>query len=185
MKFKSIVTTVFFVGALFTGSALAADRGAQDGPPTRGGAAEGMSDLPQREAQPGHPRTQERLSGAFQEDLIPGMHRAENLIGQSIISQQGNDLGTIDDLVITEGGQIDYIILSRGGVAGMGSDLVPVPWAAANLQTGQDDQLRTDITEQQVDGAPRIERNNWDQIASADYEQQVHSYYGTEPRTDR
>ena len=192
MKLKAIITTLFFIGALFTGTALAADtgattdrdpdRGATEGPPydTRGGMAEGQRGVPMQESRPGQPTAGGDM---FQDDQIPGMHRAENLMGKNVVSQQGNDLGSIDDLVISENGEVEYIILSRGGTLGMGGEMVPVPWEAANLQRGADDQLTADITEQQLDDAPTFD--DYAQIGSESYEQEVHSYFGTEPRTGK
>jgi len=84
--------------------------------------------------------------------------------------------------VLSEDGRIEFIVLARGGFMGMGRDRVPVPWEAASLHRDQDNQLRAAITEQQLDGAPTLEE--YAATGSPAYEQQVHSYYGTEPRTE-
>jgi hypothetical protein len=204
MKIKAIITVLLFAGALFSGSVIAADRGATENAPqadTRGGAAEGQRGVPMQEARPGQPAQDQQqpmaqdrqtqqdpqagVAGQDQ-DEIAGMHKAEDVMGKTVVSQTGEELGSVDDLVIAEDGQVQYIILSRGGTLGIGGDLIPIPWDAANLQIDQEnDQLRADITEQQLEGAPKIEGGNWAQIASPEYEQQVHSYYGTEPRQDQ
>jgi len=138
-----------------------------------------------QESRPG--QTQDQQAGALgqDQDEIAGMHKADDLMGKDIVAQDGEKLGSIDNLVISENGQVEYIILSRGGVLGVGGDLVPVPWNAANLKKDQDDNFRADITQQQLEGAPKFDGDNWAQIASPEYEQQVHSYYGTEPRKDQ
>jgi hypothetical protein len=195
MKIKAIITSTIFTLALFTGSALAADRGATTDDPARdyqgdpigerGGALEPRPGTPM--AEPGQDRQDEFFQAeADDNDRIAGMHRAGELMGQTVVSQQGNEIGTIDELVISENGQVEYIVLSRGGTLGIGGVLVPVPWEAANLQWDQEnDQLRADITEQQLEGAPTFDGDNWAQITAPDYEQQVHSYFGTEPRQDQ
>jgi sporulation protein YlmC with PRC-barrel domain len=185
MKLKALITSVVFVGALFTGSALAADTGTAGDPAGRDAQSPGVYGQDQQDPQAGQGREadQDRQAGVFgqdDQDEIAGMHKADDLMNESVVGQAGEDLGSIDNLVISENGQVEFIILSRGGVMGMGGDLVAVPWDAANLQKDQDDQLRADITEQQLEGAPTFE--NYAEIASPEYEQQVHSYFGTEAR---
>jgi hypothetical protein len=173
MKLKALITTVFFIGALFTGSALAADTG------TTGGTTD-------QQAGQGREADQDRQTGVFGQDgqdEIAGMHKADDLMGKNVVSQDGEEIGSIDNLVISEDGQVEYIILSRGGMLGVGGDMVPVPCEAANLQKDQDDQLKADLTKQQLEGAPTFNGDNWAQIASPDYEQEVHSYFGTEQRS--
>jgi len=194
MKLTAIITTLMFAGALFAGPTLAADRGAVTDDPARnggytdelspgdrGGALEPRPGTPM--AEPGQDRQDEFFQAEEPADRIAGKHRANNLMGKSVVSQQGNDLGSIDDLVISENGQVEFIILSRGGTLGIGGDMVPVPWEAANLQMGADDQFTAEITEEQLENAPTFE--DYAQIGSQEYEQEVHSYFGTEPRAGR
>jgi hypothetical protein len=188
MKLRAIVTVLFFITAISTGSVLAADRGEttadparnggyDDGSETRGGALEPRPGTPM--AGPDQDR-QDEFFQAGDGDRIAGMHRADKLVGQNVNSRQGDNLGSIDDLIISENGQVEFIVLSRGGTLGMGGELVPVPWEAANLQKDQDDQLTADITEQQLEEAPSFD----DYAQFGEQEQQVHSYFGTQSRTD-
>jgi len=186
MKLKSLITSVFFIGAIFTGSALAADTGTTTGDPA-GRHAQSPGVYQEEQAGQGREADQDRQAGVFgqdDQDEIAGMHKADDLMGKNVVSQDGEELGSIDNLVISENGQVEYIILSRGGVLGVGGDMIPVPWDAANLQKDQDDQLRADLTEQQLEGAPSFDGDNWAQISSPEYEQQVHSYFGTEQRQE-
>jgi sporulation protein YlmC with PRC-barrel domain len=181
MKLKALIITLTFIFATFTGAAMAAwvEQPGAGGYDWRDGAAEGQRGVPEQESRPGQPFPgQERQAALAQADQVPGMFSADNLQGQSVTSRNGEHLGSINDLVISRDGRVEYIILSRGGFLGLGTDLVPIPWQAARLQAGADNQLTTAITPQQLEGAPSL-----GELAILD-EQQVHSYYGTEPRME-
>ena len=109
-----------------------------------------------------------------------GMHKSSDIVGQKVVSQNGEDLGSIDNLVIGDDGQVQYVILAKGGVLGVGAEYVPIPWQAANLRM-HEDKLTASIDKQQLDNAPSFEGENWGQIASPQYEQEVHGYFGSSP----
>lgn len=56
--------------------------------------------------------------------------RAKSLIGATINLQGGSAAGTIDDLVFTNEGVIEYLIVNNGG------KLITVPWEAAKFNWG-------------------------------------------------
>jgi sporulation protein YlmC with PRC-barrel domain len=114
--------------------------------------------------------------------LATEMHKASDLIGKKIVSQQGQDLGEIKNLVISQDGQVEYIILSRGGMLGMGAKLVPVPWRAADLQV-QENKITAGITKQQLQNAPSFDNDHWSEISNPDYKQRVNGYFGAKPQS--
>lgn len=60
--------------------------------------------------------------------------KASELIGSSLKNPQGQKLGTIYDLVLTEDlDNVSYVALSRGGLLGIGRNLYAVPWSAVQL----------------------------------------------------
>jgi sporulation protein YlmC with PRC-barrel domain len=127
-------------------------------------------------------QTKQQATGQQQQQKplqAAGMHKASDLMGKTITSQQGEELGNINDLLVSEQGEVQYIILSRGEVLGMGGELVPVPWQAANLQM-QQDKLVSSLDKQKIENAPSFKSDQWAQFTEPGYEQEVHSYYGTQ-----
>lgn len=62
------------------------------------------------------------------------LRRTSQLIGQPVMNAQGERLGTIYDVVLTEDlGEIDYVALSRGGIFGIGRNLYAIPWSSMRL----------------------------------------------------
>jgi PRC-barrel domain len=47
-------------------------------------------------------------------------YRASKMIGSSVVNETNEAVGSLDDLIITPGGQAPYVILSVGGFLGLG-----------------------------------------------------------------
>lgn len=58
---------------------------------------------------------------------------AEQLIGAKVTNKDGQTLGTISDLIVGSGDKIDGVILSVGGVLGVGDKKVGVRLGALKL----------------------------------------------------
>ena len=54
--------------------------------------------------------------------------RASKLIGAAVHTDQNERLGTVDDLILTQGDKVTVAIVSVGGFLGLGSKLVAVPF---------------------------------------------------------
>lgn len=112
--------------------------------------------------------------------------RASDLIGMSIKNKEGENLGSLKDLVFDrKTGGIRYGVLARGGLLGIGQKLVPVPWNAFELQmeerearafrpddrtgaephtgivSGNDVSLVLDVDARTLDEHPGFEKDNW------------------------
>ena len=53
-------------------------------------------------------------------------YRASKVIGNSIINDENQTIGKIDDLLVTRDGKEPYVVLSVGGFLGMGTRLVVI-----------------------------------------------------------
>ena len=54
-----------------------------------------------------------------------------------MVNEANETVGTIDDLIVTPGGQAPYAVLSVGGFLGMGTKYVVVPFTRACRQLSQ------------------------------------------------
>ena len=74
----------------------------------------------------GMPQTVE-LAKVDVQKLAAG-YRASKVIGSSVVNEENEVIGKIDDLLISLDGKEPYAVLSIGGFLGMGTHLVAVPY---------------------------------------------------------
>ena len=72
-----------------------------------------------------------------------GNWRASSLVGATVYDDQGNSIGTVNDLLVSSDGSTQNVVLSVGGFLGIGSKLVQVPFntikfapSASNPESG-------------------------------------------------
>ncbi len=84
---------------------------------------------------------------------ITGM-RVSKIIGSKVKNSAGENVGTIDDLVVREKDQVVMAVLSVGGFLGMGDRKVAVPWS--ELTFGSDRTVTYNVTKQQLEQQPEF-----------------------------
>jgi hypothetical protein len=60
-------------------------------------------------------------------------YRSSKMVGSSVSNENNETVGTIDDLIITPGGQAPYAILSVGGFLGIGTKYVALPFTSLKI----------------------------------------------------
>lgn len=79
----------------------------------------------------------------------------EGVIGRSVRSSSGEDLGRIIDLLVTPAGQARAAVIDFGGVLGVGSRKVAVDWRAIDFgNLVKDGTVRLELSRDQVRMAP-------------------------------
>jgi sporulation protein YlmC with PRC-barrel domain len=103
--------------------------------------------------------------------------RVSKIIGKKVISQKGEDLGKIEDLVLSKGACLDYIILAPGGLLGTGDRLIPIPWKA--VKTGaQADTIIIDMDKSQLERAPNFESKKWPNFTDSEWYGKIREFFG-------
>jgi len=78
--------------------------------------------------------------------------RAGKIIDEAVKNARGEELGEVDDLIMSRNGKIKKVILSVGGYLGIGNRLVPVPFKS--LRVGEKGDIVYDVTRQQLENHP-------------------------------
>jgi sporulation protein YlmC with PRC-barrel domain len=118
--------------------------------------------------------TAQAFAGGQQGATVGEFLKVSELMDKNIKDQQGQEIGTVKDVLVNEQGEAKYLIFSKE------DKMIPVPWEAAKLQVRQDE-ITAQLDEQKLANAPSFEEGQWPQFES-NYEQQIHGYYGTEMR---
>jgi sporulation protein YlmC with PRC-barrel domain len=105
--------------------------------------------------------TPETTPGAVDIDPADDPNRASNLLGRLVRNMENENLGDIEELIISiQNEQIIYAVIGRGGFLGIGEDLVAVPYEALTLTHDPDDAddywFVLDVDEEAWDNAPAL-----------------------------
>src|SRR5262245_61787333 len=106
--------------------------------------------------------------------------RSKTLFEYRVKSPQGEDLGQIEEVMIDmELGRVAYAVLSFGGLWGLGSKGVPVPWDAVALRP--DEKVLLKIAKDKIDKAPNFESATLPELANRPWGAVIHTDYGYPP----
>ncbi len=91
--------------------------------------------------------------------------RAKELIGVKVVNQD-QKVGKVDDLLFDKNGKVAGVVLTVGGVFGIGDKLVAVPWQQIKVSAGDEPTLRIAMSKEQLEAAPYFEPAKADSKAS-------------------
>lgn len=99
--------------------------------------------------------------------------------GTAVYDNNQERLGTIYNVMIDKvEGQVEYAVLSFGGLFGLGTNYYPIPWEMLEYDTDLGGYV-VDIDKQKLEGAPSYSAEN-QPVFDREYGTQVHDYYGVE-----
>ena len=103
------------------------------------------------------------------------------ITGSHIKNFQGQDIGTIKDLVVNpDTGHIRVAVLSVGGFLGMGDTEVIAPWGAVGLEKnapGKEPSYVINATKDKLEKAPRFDASKLTQLYTKTMAQPIFDYY--------
>ncbi|SIQ82302.1 Sporulation protein YlmC, PRC-barrel domain family [Janthinobacterium sp. TND4EL3] len=112
----------------------------------------------------------------------PALMGADTLIGDEVYNHNDEELGDIKEIMLDmRTGQIAYAVLSFGGILGMGDKLFAVPWERLTLDT-VNKRFLLNVDKSQLKDAPGFDKNNWPDMGSDAWNQQMEAFYGSGTR---
>jgi len=102
---------------------------------------------------------------------------SDRVEGTNVYDPAGNKIGDIKRLMIEKvSGRISYAVMSFGGFLGMGKEEYTIPWNKLEYDTSLGG-YRTDITEEQLKGAPTFYRDRDYDWSDRARERELHDYW--------
>jgi hypothetical protein len=99
---------------------------------------------------------------------------SEDVEGTEVYSAAGDNIGTIDHMMIEKvSGRVTYAVMRFGGFLGMGDSHHPIPWSALKYDTNRGGYVTT-ITQDQLKSAPQFSDDSWN---DRKWETKVHDNY--------
>ena len=125
-------------------------------------------------------RSQQRMAQPFDTESSMQLYKASDVIGLDVQNMQGDQIASIDDIVVeTHYGTIAYGLVSYGGVVGIGDEIAAVPWASLEITPDQDF-AKLDATQEQLSLAA-VDEDNIAQLSESDFARQIHDNFQAEP----
>lgn len=110
---------------------------------------------------------------------------SDRVEGTNVYDPAGSDIGEIKRLMIEKiSGKVSYAVMSFGGFLGIGEQEHAIPWSKLEYDTSLGG-YRTDITEEQLKGAPAFYRDREYDWSDRARERELHDYWGSPYYWDR
>ena len=110
----------------------------------------------------------------------PELMGADTLIGDHVHNLKNEHLGEIKEFMLDmRTGKVAYAVMSSCGVLGIGEKLFAVPFQALTLDT-VNKRFTMNVAKDHIENAPGFDTDNWPDMASQQWSNEIHSYYGTQ-----
>lgn len=107
----------------------------------------------------------------------PELMGANTLTGEDVYNAQDEQLGDIKEYMLDmRTGQVEYAVLSVGGVFTLGEKLFAVPWSALKLDT-VNKRFILDVKKDRFENAPGFDSNDWPDMADQSWVDSIQTYY--------
>jgi len=104
---------------------------------------------------------------------------ADALIGNDVYNYDDEHIGDIKEIMLNSAtGEIAYVVLSFGGILGLGEKLFAVPWKALTLDSTNQTFILNESKER-LESAPGFDKDNWPNMAEKSWINEVHTFYET------
>lgn len=87
--------------------------------------------------------------------------RSDDVIGVAVENAQGEDLGKVEGLMLDKlEGRVRYVVLSFGGILGIGDKLFALPWHIFSYKPDRQKYV-IDIDKDTLKNSPGFDKNAW------------------------
>ncbi len=102
----------------------------------------------------------------------------------TVKSKQNEDLGEVQDLIINERGRIQYMVISHGGILGVGADRIPIPFNDAMVDSDNKVVTLDKVNKQMLTDAPEFTDDDWNRVGDPRFDEKMRGYYGDDLSDD-
>ena len=107
--------------------------------------------------------------------------KASDLIKYDVENDKGEDLGDVKDLLFDPVNErVAVIVVSYGGILGMGDKLYAVPWGAMSMPQNSK-KIILKIAKDQIKQAPPIDGDHWPQTLDSKFATDLSTFYSVSP----
>jgi sporulation protein YlmC with PRC-barrel domain len=120
-----------------------------------------------------------RMGSTSGERENPDFLSAGTLKGDKVVNTAGEDIGKIEEFMIDlQDGKVGYVVVSHGGLLGLGNKLFAIPWQAFTLRI-HDHAFALNAPKETFDKAEGFDKDNWP--LTREELSRTYTYYGYQP----
>ncbi|AYK14606.1 MAG: PRC-barrel domain-containing protein [Methanosarcina flavescens] len=109
----------------------------------------------------------------------PDFLSASTLKGDKVVSPTGDNIGKIEEFMIDiQDGKVGYVVVSHGGILGIGNKLFAVPWQALTLRV-HEHAFALNVPKETLEKSEGFDKDNWP--LTREELSRTYSHYGYEP----
>lgn len=117
----------------------------------------------------------------YQASTTPAVLSAGTLTGDPVVNDAGENLGKLEEIMIDlDSGRVAYVVISFGGVLGVGNKLFAIPWQALRVDT-ENKEIVLNVSKETLEQAPGFDKDHWPETSDQTWLGDVYRYYGYEP----
>lgn len=110
--------------------------------------------------------------------MDPRLVAATTITAERVVNRDDEDLGLIKDVMIDlRTGKVAYVVLSFGGLLGLGDKLFAVPWTAL-CRDHEDNRWILDVPREKLEQAPGFDKNQWPSVTDLAWAAEIDAFYG-------
>ncbi len=103
--------------------------------------------------------------------------KSEEVKDVTVKNAEGEKLGKIEEIVLDKlTGQVHYVVLSFGGILGMGDKFFAFPWKSISYNK-EDKCFILNVSKDKLKGAPGFDKDNWPDMAQEQWGRDIQTYY--------
>jgi hypothetical protein len=105
------------------------------------------------------------------------VHRVSAVVGGEFVVQGGESFGKIEDIVISDTGCIEYVVVVHE------DHYIPIPWTIVDVDFGDRVVVAVDITGDRLLEAPWF--GGWAEFSKTEWREKTSKHFSSETRRDR
>lgn len=104
---------------------------------------------------------------------------ASSLIGDKVTNDASEDLGSVKDIMLdTETGTVAYVVVSFGGLLGIGDKLLAIPFQKFTIDEANKE-FNLHVDKETLKAAPGFDEDHWPDFTKTDFNERIQKYYNT------
>ena len=103
------------------------------------------------------------------------------VLAAKVKNTQNEELGKMEDLLLDKNEHVQFAIIGRGGVLGVGANYLAAPWSKLGISTNRDTNAVTisiDSSKAELEKAPLVKGDNYATLLAPGFADEVRHFFG-------